>query len=495
MKIFYSWQSDLQNSECRGFIQGCIDKVVKNYNGTLFIEADRDTKNETGTPDITATIFDKIADCDLFIADISIINKQKYSVFHRKQRPTPNPNVLLELGYASCVLGWERIICIYNTDYSDIESLPFDLRQRRITTYSLKGRNKSEVRYSIVSAISATIDGLMLKGEIERIKGSNSAHKLLCHNADSVFPALIPNEIGFDSIREKLISKGIALVKLLNSSSITFSGNDSPTDMANEILGFTTETVKVDSDEQREVTEYTNRLLNENLSEAAFCFGNLKYPETPLQAYVFYKGSDEEKQKFEDYTTLKRVLSEIHFLDIFKRPFEGVVMLPLAIRNISKRLDTNINLTITAEGDDFEIIAPSQKLIDSELGKNSGFICEFGYIRELFEPKETLEIKHDSVASSDEDITAYYNDYPHTNHWDSYSSYDDSDFEESLSDCIASPNYGNVFEFKINALQANETKWLPRVILLKIKSGKVTLRYSIKSDNTDGTVSGVIETE
>lgn len=38
------------------------------------VEVDRDTKNELGSPDIVNTIFAKIDECDLFVADISIIN-------------------------------------------------------------------------------------------------------------------------------------------------------------------------------------------------------------------------------------------------------------------------------------------------------------------------------------------------------------------------------------------------------------------------------------
>ena len=70
VKIFYSWQSDLPNSETRGFIQSCIDAAAKALRDTVYIEADRDTKGEYGTPDIAETIFSKIDDCDIFVADV-----------------------------------------------------------------------------------------------------------------------------------------------------------------------------------------------------------------------------------------------------------------------------------------------------------------------------------------------------------------------------------------------------------------------------------------
>lgn len=45
-------------------------------------------------------------------------------------RATPNPNVLVELGYAAHSLGWDRIIVVVNTAHGAIEELPFDFRAR-----------------------------------------------------------------------------------------------------------------------------------------------------------------------------------------------------------------------------------------------------------------------------------------------------------------------------------------------------------------------------
>lgn len=72
--------------------------------------------------------------------------------------------MLLELGYAAKVLGWDRIICIFNTDYGDFDDLPFDLRFRRPLCYSLKGKEKSETKKIIVKIITQTIKGLYIKG-------------------------------------------------------------------------------------------------------------------------------------------------------------------------------------------------------------------------------------------------------------------------------------------------------------------------------------------
>ncbi|MDP2384817.1 MAG: hypothetical protein Q8M29_00465 [Bacteroidota bacterium] len=132
--IFYSWQAILPNRTNRDFIEKSIVKSIKSLKkeDEFFVELslDRDIQNVDGTPDIANTLFEKIRDSDLFIADVSIINRDT------EGRKTPNPNVLIELGYAASCLGWENIICVFNTAYGRVEELPFDIRSRSVITYS-----------------------------------------------------------------------------------------------------------------------------------------------------------------------------------------------------------------------------------------------------------------------------------------------------------------------------------------------------------------------
>ncbi len=134
LSIFYSWQSDLPNNINRGFISECLEKATKNiYEKNKFLveyKIDSDSRDELGTPDIVSNIFSKIDTCDIFIADITIINKES------TKRKTPNPNVLIELGYASSAIGWENIICVFNDDFGIKEDLPFDIRFRKPLSYS-----------------------------------------------------------------------------------------------------------------------------------------------------------------------------------------------------------------------------------------------------------------------------------------------------------------------------------------------------------------------
>lgn len=147
--IFYSWQSDLPNSTNRSFIEKALEQAAKliSEDNTINIDAivDRDTAGVAGSPDIGTTILNKIDKCDVFVCDISIINSSQ------GQRPTPNPNVLFELGYALKRLGWERVIMLLNKSFGDVTELPFDLRMKRVLVYSVneEQENKSQERENL----------------------------------------------------------------------------------------------------------------------------------------------------------------------------------------------------------------------------------------------------------------------------------------------------------------------------------------------------------
>lgn len=150
--VFYSWQSDLPNKINRGFIEDCLKRAIKELKaeGQLKIDPclDRDTMNVPGSPDIAATILDKIDSAALYVCDVSIINKGAAG------RLTPNPNVLVELGYAIKSLGWNRVICVFNGATGRVEELPFDLRQRRVRVYHLDEQDdKPEVRKALTGVL------------------------------------------------------------------------------------------------------------------------------------------------------------------------------------------------------------------------------------------------------------------------------------------------------------------------------------------------------
>jgi hypothetical protein len=79
-------------------------------------------------------------------------------------RKTPNPNVLIELGFAAKCIGWDHIICLFNTEFGAVEDLPFDLRFRRPITYRVDSTgNKSKERAQVSSILQAAISDIVRK--------------------------------------------------------------------------------------------------------------------------------------------------------------------------------------------------------------------------------------------------------------------------------------------------------------------------------------------
>lgn len=164
--VFYSWQSDLPNSSNRGFIQKALEGATTDISFDDSIEVkpvvDRDTQGVAGAPDIAVTIFSKIDAADVFVADVSIAIKPDTG------RVTPNPNVLIELGYAIKTLGYQRVILVFNQAFGKLGDLPFDLRTRRSLIYDMpeESKQRSEERNklqkslhtALLSALSHTPD-------------------------------------------------------------------------------------------------------------------------------------------------------------------------------------------------------------------------------------------------------------------------------------------------------------------------------------------------
>lgn len=164
--LFYSWQSDLPNNTNRGFLEEALraatETAVAGLNCDLEVSVDRDTLGVSGAPDISATLLEKIRSCDAFVADVSIVTGDKANA----RRPAPNPNVLLELGYAVATVGWEKVILLFNEAYGGDEDLPFDIRQHRRIAYRLSpDEPKAPARKSLAGRLAPAIAALLARGK------------------------------------------------------------------------------------------------------------------------------------------------------------------------------------------------------------------------------------------------------------------------------------------------------------------------------------------
>jgi hypothetical protein len=131
--VFFSWQADTPTREGRNFIERALERAVAHISdGTSIEEAerelqiDRDTKDVPGSPPIVETIFRKIDRAAVFLPDLTFIADRPDG------RPTPNPNVLIEYGWALKQLGHARIVPVMNTAFGEpSDAMPFDLKHLR----------------------------------------------------------------------------------------------------------------------------------------------------------------------------------------------------------------------------------------------------------------------------------------------------------------------------------------------------------------------------
>lgn len=133
-KIFFSWQVDTGPRGGRNLIDRALESAASRIGQDAKIEEairdvaiDRDTKGFAGSPPIVDTIFKKIDAAAVFVPDLTFIGKRPDG------RPTPNPNVLIEYGWALKSLGHARIVPVMNIAYGapTAEAMPFDMRHLR----------------------------------------------------------------------------------------------------------------------------------------------------------------------------------------------------------------------------------------------------------------------------------------------------------------------------------------------------------------------------
>lgn len=128
--VFFSWQADTPRESGRQFIERALERAAKRIGHDTDVEEavrelqiDRDTKGAPGSPPVVETIFRKIDKAAVFVPDLTFVGNR------RDGRPTPNPNVLVEYGWALKSLGYSRIIPVMNTAFGkpSAETMPFDM--------------------------------------------------------------------------------------------------------------------------------------------------------------------------------------------------------------------------------------------------------------------------------------------------------------------------------------------------------------------------------
>ncbi|WP_431068294.1 hypothetical protein [Ralstonia holmesii] len=161
--VFFSWQADRTTRVCRNLLEKALGTAINRLGDKAHLEEadrnelvlDRDTKDVPGFPPIVETIFKKIDAAAVFVPDFTFVGTRSDG------RPTPNPNVLIEYGWALKALGHGRIVPVMNTAFGEPSdaTLPFDLRhQRHPITYHCPTDADDATRKSVRERLSQDLE-------------------------------------------------------------------------------------------------------------------------------------------------------------------------------------------------------------------------------------------------------------------------------------------------------------------------------------------------
>lgn len=357
--IFYSWESDLPNNTNRSFIQTALEKAIgelKKEELHLEIAIDRDIINSTGSPDIVNTLFEKIKRCHVFVADISFINKEG--------RLAPNPNVLLELGYAARSIGWENIICVFNKTYGKPEQLPFDLRFRSPLQYAVtkedpKAQERNALANSLKTALKAILDkqhskdvifnNIKLKVDHNLMSIANNSYKLFYGYKDFVTPEDLFGllELSDDELEKLIRSKNFLGFQLFKDSYVLQKSFQDVID--NPIFARHIDDEKVAS---LITLIEALRLFNENVKNRKDLFkptgetekgyqiidGHLLDPDNPNNSFILAKILDEENSAVRDSGQFPRH-REPELLKYFTVPEDQSFIMMLLYKDVFQAID------------------------------------------------------------------------------------------------------------------------------------------------------------
>src|ERR1700683_2292579 len=174
--VFFSWQSDTPTKVGRNFIDKALETAVARIAADVTVEeaardgleVDRDTKGVPGSPPIFQTILEKIDRASIFVGDVTFTAKRP------DDRPSPNPNVLIEYGWALKSLGYSQILTVMNDAYGEptAQSLPFDLAQLRFPiSYTLpedaSGPTRQAEREKLAKNLESAIRGILNSNEFK----------------------------------------------------------------------------------------------------------------------------------------------------------------------------------------------------------------------------------------------------------------------------------------------------------------------------------------
>lgn len=245
-RVFYSWQSDLPNAVNLKLIRNALNDAASVINSdhdfNLHVIIDEATREVPGSPNIADSIFKKIRESDVFVCDLTKVAELSNAA--GDMRKYCNPNVAIELGYAVRVLGWSRIIIVFNEAYGDITNdLPFDARGHRTSLYRCYAEQDDAGKPTAAcqSQISNT-SGSLRKIFIDALKLVARENPKRPHDLEAKAPEIIRRERDVEQLNKVFywIHLGIMdefIDRLAKQCRLTHVGSDFSMELSNVMNG------------------------------------------------------------------------------------------------------------------------------------------------------------------------------------------------------------------------------------------------------------------
>ena len=170
---------DRPTREGRNLIERALEAAVSRIADDTAVEEavregltlDKDTKGVPGSPPLFETILKKIERASVFVPDLTFVGTRSNG------EPTPNPNVLIEYGWALRHLGHHRIVAVMNEAHGSPKSLPFDLAHHRFpiaynlpddATESVRQAERLKLAKVLENGIRAVFDSSDFKASVAK---------------------------------------------------------------------------------------------------------------------------------------------------------------------------------------------------------------------------------------------------------------------------------------------------------------------------------------
>lgn len=141
--VFFAYQTDIDEKYGKAFVQSAVESAIEKFkkNG-INITLDFGFRGTPGTPPLLDEMLKKSSQADMVIVDMSFTSSKiwsdakRFRLFGReirilnnvKDKISPNPNVLLETGFAWAQKGTYRTLMVMNEAFGNASQLPVDLK-------------------------------------------------------------------------------------------------------------------------------------------------------------------------------------------------------------------------------------------------------------------------------------------------------------------------------------------------------------------------------